>query len=100
MSLGSELPYCWLCKNFSHQEKYCILHKIYIPTEKGYAICKDFLDIDHADYADYPEKHEWFLKFKHNKLIGHEDLYIYQEYSEYEEYIPFSELKKKDGDSE
>jgi hypothetical protein len=96
MSLGTGMPYCWLCKQFLHEQKYCNLHKIYIPLEKGYVICKDFSDVK---YDDYTKKNEWFIKFRKLKLINHDALYIYAENSSYEEYIPFADLKHKDAGS-
>jgi hypothetical protein len=91
MSLGSGLPHCWLCKHFVHDKNMCLRHEICIPIEKGYVICEDFKDVE---YADFHEKNEWFVNFRKTKLLNKNALFIYSENSSYEEYIPFSELKK------
>lgn len=92
MSLGTGRPYCWLCKNFEHQNQCCNLHKIYVPIAKGYTICKDFSDIKYEDYA---QKNEWFLNFRKQKLLDNKTLYVYSENSSFEEYISFDELRLK-----
>jgi hypothetical protein len=95
MSLGSGLPFCWLCKNFNQKEHYCNLHQLFIPLEKGYVICRDFLDVDNPDF----DKDKWFIKFRESKLANKDAVFIYSDNSSYEEYIPFADLKHKDAGS-
>lgn len=96
MSLGTGLPHCWLCKYFNKETSVCSRHSITVPIERGYVICKDFSDIK---YVDYDKKNTWFVKFRNEKLLNRDAIYIYSENSSFEEYIPFSELKLKSDDS-
>lgn len=84
MSLGSGLPYCWLCSNFRRDDRYCRKHLVVVPVTKGLSICADFSNTEF-------EVDRWYLDFRKAKLNSR-DLYVYAENSNWEEYIPFEKL--------
>ena len=84
MSLGTGLPYCWLCANFRREDRSCFRHSVVIPVTSGLTICGAYNDPQY-------DRDEWYLNFKAQKL-NEQELFVYAESSSFEERIPFSKL--------